>query len=320
MRKILVAGGAGFIGSHLCRKLLEQGNMVTCFDNLQSGNMDNIFELAGNKNFHFINKDIAIPFCRTGPFGRVSQIYNLACPNNPADYQANPVKSILTSTLGSIDLLNVARETFATVLQASTSGVYGDPEICPQNENYRGRVDCIGAQSCYEEGNRAAETLFFNYHRQYQADIRVIRIFDTYGPHMAHNGVVSNFIIQALNNQDITIYGDGSQTRSFQYVDDLVDGMIKMMNNESDFIGPVNIGNPEKITIKELAENILRLIPESKSRIIYKNAVSDGPRHTVPIIPDISLAKEELDWSPKIDLETGLKKTIEYFKKYQIKK
>ena len=308
MKKILVAGGAGFIGYHLCRKLLEQGNKVICLDNLQTGSLDNISELFKNNNFRFIKRDVIEPL-----FIDVDQIYNLACPASPIHYQSDPVKTTVTSVMGAINLLNLAKETGAKILQASTSEVYGDPEVHPQTEDYWGHVNCIGIRSCYDEGKRAAETLFFDYYRQYQTDIRVIRIFNTYGPYMATNDgrVVSNFIIQTLNNQDITIYGDGSQTRSFQFVDDLVGGMIRMMNNNLGFIGPVNIGNPGEFTIKELAENILKLIPGSHSKIIYEDPVADDPKQRKP---NISLAKEKLNWKPEINLTDGLKKTIDYFK------
>ncbi|MFZ4632245.1 MAG: UDP-glucuronic acid decarboxylase family protein [Patescibacteria group bacterium] len=308
MKKILVAGGAGFIGFHLCRKLLDQGNQVICLDNLQTGSFNNISELLSDKNFRFLKRDVVEPL-----FIDVDQIYNLACPASPIHYQSDPVKTTVTSVMGAINLLNLAKETGATILQASTSEVYGDPEVHPQTEDYWGHVNCTGIRSCYDEGKRAAETLFFDYYRQYQTNIRVIRIFNTYGPYMAPDDgrVVSNFIIQAINNQNITIYGDGSQTRSFQFVDDLVGGMIKMMNNNDSFVGPVNIGNPGEFTIKELAENILRLIPESASKIICEAAVIDDPKQRKP---DISLAKRTLNWEPKINLEEGLKKTIEYFK------
>ena len=307
MKRILIAGGAGFIGFHLCRKLLCQGNQIICLDNLQTGNMDNIFDLLKNKNFRFIKRDVIEPL-----FVDVEQIYNLACPASPIHYQFDPVKTTVTSVMGAVNLLNLAKENKARILQASTSEVYGNPEIHPQTESYLGNVNCIGIRSCYDEGKRVAETLFFDYYRQYQTDIRVIRIFNTYGPHMSNNDgrVVSNFIIQALNNKDVTIFGDGSQIRSFQFVDDLVVGMIAMMNNESDFVGPVNLGNTGEFTIKELAENILRLIPESKSKIIYESAVIDDPKQRRP---DISLAKEKLNWEPTVKLEDGLRQTIEYF-------
>lgn len=307
--KILVAGGAGFIGSHLCRRLLADGNKVICLDNLQTGSRDNIAELLDNKNFEFIEQDVITPI-------RVDaeQIYNLACPASPVHYQHDPVKTTVTSVMGAINLLNLAKENKAKILQASTSEVYGDPEIHPQPETYWGKVNCIGIRSCYDEGKRCAETLFFDYYRQYQIDIRVIRIFNTYGPNMHPNDgrVVSNFIVQALKNEDITIYGDGSQTRSFQYVDDLIEGLVRMMNNDSNFVGPVNIGKPVEFTIKELAEMVLKLIPESQSRIIYKDLPADDPRQRKP---DISLAKAKLGWEPKIKLEEGLKNTIEYFRK-----
>lgn len=308
MQTILVAGGAGFIGSHLCRRLLERGDKVICLDNLQTGSEKNIEELMSNDNFSFINQDVIEPLSIN-----VDQIYNLACPASPVHYQHDPVKTTVTSVMGAVNLLNLAKDNGARILQASTSEVYGDPEVHPQTEAYWGHVNCTGPRSCYDEGKRAAETLFFDYYRQYNTDIRVIRIFNTYGPNMAENDgrVVSNFIIQALKDEDITIYGDGSQTRSFQYVDDLLAGMMLMMDNENSFIGPVNIGNPGEFTIKELAEKILTLIPESKSKIIYQDAAIDDPRQRKP---DISLAKSSLNWEPKIDLEEGLKKTITYFK------
>lgn len=308
MKKILVAGGCGFIGCHLCHKLLSQGHQVICLDNLQTGNLDNISNLIKNKNFSFIEASVTKPF-----FSDVKQIYNLACPASPVQYQLDPVNTTITSVIGSINLLNLATKNNATILQASTSEIYGDPEVHPQTENYLGHVNCIGPRSCYDEGKRAAESLFFDYYRQYQTNIRIIRIFNTYGPKMKNNDgrVVSNFIFQALSNQDITIYGDGSQSRSFQYIDDLIDGMIKMMNNKNNFIGPVNIGNPVEITIKQLAETILQLIPESTSKIIYKKSLTDDPRQRKP---DIFLAQKKLNWKPKIKLITGLKKTIRYFK------
>lgn len=308
MKKILVTGGAGFIGSHLCKRLLDEGNTVICIDNLQTSSKENIEELLKNPNFIFILHDVITPFV-----AKVDEIYNLACPASPIHYQFNPTKTIRTSVIGAINMLELAKESGAKILQSSTSEVYGDPSVHPQPETYWGNVNPIGIRSCYDEGKRCAETLFFDYHRQFNTKIRVIRIFNTYGPNMAENDgrVVSNFIIQALKNEDITIYGEGNQTRSFQYVDDLVNGMIKMMNNESDFIGPVNIGNPGEFTIKELAEMILKLIPESKSKIVYSQLPKDDPRQRKP---DISLAKEKLDWEPTIRLEEGLVKTIEYFR------
>ena len=307
--KILVTGGAGFIGSHLCKKLLEDGNDVICLDNFFTGTKDNVLDLMDNKKFELLRHDVTFPL-----YVEVDQIYNLACPASPIHYQFDPVQTTKTSVHGAINMLGLAKRTKARILQASTSEVYGDPEVHPQVESYWGRVNPVGIRSCYDEGKRCAETLFFDYYRQNKVDIRVIRIFNTYGPNMHPNDgrVVSNFIVQALNNEDITIYGDGSQTRSFQYVDDLIDGMVRMMNNKENFVGPVNIGNPHEFTIKELAEKVLEMIPESKSKIIYKDLPQDDPKQRQP---DISLAKEKLDWEPKTELEEGLTKTIEYFKK-----
>ncbi len=306
--KILVTGGAGFIGSHLCRRLLADGHEVICLDNLQTGSRENISGLLENNNFRFIEHDVAEPLRI-----EAEQIYNLACPASPVHYQSDPVKTTVTSVLGAINVLNSARVNKARILQASTSEVYGDPDVHPQPETYWGRVNCIGPRSCYDEGKRAAETLFFDYYRQYKTDIRVIRIFNTYGPNMHPNDgrVVSNFIVQALKNEDITIYGNGSQTRSFQYIDDLIEGMVRMMNNQENFIGPVNLGNPGEFTIKELAEMVLKLLPESQSKIIYKDLPLDDPRQRKP---DIALAKEKLGWEPTIGLEEGLKRTIKYFR------
>lgn len=307
--KILITGGAGFIGSHLCKRLLEEGNEVICLDNFFTGAEANIRPFLKNPKFELRRHDITFPLNI-----EVDQIYNLACPASPIHYQFDPVQTTKTSVYGAINVLDLAKRTKATILQASTSEIYGDPEVHPQPETYWGKVNCIGIRSCYDEGKRCAETLFFDYYRQYKTDIRVIRIFNTYGPNMhpADGRVVSNFIVQALKNKSITIYGDGSQTRSFQYIDDLIEGMIRMMNNREKFIGPVNLGNPEEFTIKELAETVLRLIPESKSRIIYKDLPADDPRQRKP---DITLAKAKLKWEPKIKLEEGLKKTIEYFRK-----
>lgn len=307
--KILVTGGAGFIGSHLCRRLLDEGHEVICVDNLFTGNKDNILELLDNKKFEFVRHDVTFPL-----YVEVDQIYNLACPASPIHYQFDPVQTTKTSVHGAINMLGLAKRTRAKILQASTSEVYGDPEIHPQPETYWGKVNPIGVRSCYDEGKRCAETLFFDYYRQHNLEIRVIRIFNTYGPNMHPNDgrVVSNFIVQALKNENITIYGDGTQTRSFQYVDDLIDGMIKMMNNKQGFIGPVNIGNPNEFTIKELAEKIIQLIPESKSKIIYKSLPQDDPKQRKP---DIDLARKKLNWEPVIQLEEGLNKTIEYFRK-----
>ncbi len=308
--KILVTGGAGFIGSHLCKKLLlEDGHDIICLDNFFTGTKDNILELLENKKFEILRHDITIPIHL-----EVDQIYNLACPASPIHYQFDPVQTTKTSVHGAMNVLELAKKTGAKILQASTSEVYGDPEVHPQIESYWGHVNPIGFRSCYDEGKRCAETLFFDYYRQNKVNIRVVRIFNTYGPNMMINDgrVVSNFIVQALKNEDITLYGNGSQTRSFMYVDDLIDGMIKMMNNKEGFVGPVNIGNPHEFTIKQLAEKVLEMIPESKSKFIYKELPSDDPLQRQP---DISLAKEKLNWEPKIELEEGLKKTINYFRK-----
>jgi UDP-glucuronate decarboxylase len=308
MAKILITGGAGFIGSHLSKKLLDEGHEVLCLDNFFTGSKKNIHKLMDDKNFEIIRHDITSPIQL-----EVDQIYNLACPASPVHYQFDPVQTIRTSILGAMNMLDLANRTKAKILQASTSEVYGDPNIHPQPESYWGNVNPIGIRSCYDEGKRSAETLFFDYHRQYAVDIRVIRIFNTYGPNMhpQDGRVVSNFIMQALNNSDITIYGDGSQTRSFQFVDDLVEGMYKMMNNEKDFIGPVNIGNPDEFTIKQLAEKVLEMIPESKSKIIFEELPQDDPKQRQP---DIDLARDNLDWRPVIKLEEGLSKTIDYFR------
>lgn len=306
-KKILVTGGAGFVGSHLCRRLLSEGHEVVCLDNYFTGTKDNVIDLIPNPRFELMRHDVTFPL-----YIEVDQIYNLACPASPIHYQFDPVQTTKTSVHGAINMLGLAKRTKARILQASTSEVYGDPEEHPQKETYWGHVNPIGFRSCYDEGKRCAETLFFDYYKQNQVDIRVIRIFNTYGPNMHPNDgrVVSNFIVQALKNQDITIYGDGSQTRSFQYVDDLIEGMIKMMNQDG-FIGPVNIGNPGEFTIKQLAEMTLKFIPESTSKIIYKPLPSDDPKQRCP---DITLAKEKLSWEPTIKLEDGLKKTIDYFK------
>lgn len=306
--KILVTGGAGFVGSHLCRRLLDDGHEVLCVDNFFTGNKDNILELLDNKKFEMLRHDVTFPL-----YVEVDQIYNLACPASPIHYQFDPVQTTKTSVHGAINMLGLAKRTKARILQASTSEVYGDPEVHPQVESYWGKVNPIGIRSCYDEGKRCAETLFFDYWRQHKIEIKVIRIFNTYGPNMHPNDgrVVSNFIMQALNNKNITIYGDGSQTRSFQYVDDLIEVMVRMMNSKKSFIGPVNTGNPKEFTIKQLAEKILEMIPESKSKIVYKKLPMDDPRQRKP---DISLAKKELKWEPKIKLEDGLAPTIEYFR------
>lgn len=305
-KRILVTGGAGFIGSHLCEYLLNQGHDVVCLDNYFTGNKDNIVHLLDNPYFELVRHDVIVPYLI-----EVDQIYNLACPASPVHYQYNPIKTVKTSVMGMINMLGLAKRVKARILQASTSEVYGDPKIHPQQEDYWGHVNPIGERSCYDEGKRVAETLCMSYHKQNEVDIRIIRIFNTYGPKMHPNDgrVVSNFIVQALKGEDITIYGDGSQTRSFQYVDDLISGMTKMMNT-SDFIGPVNIGNPNEFTIKKLAETVINLT-NSSSKIIYKPLPSDDPLQRQP---DISLAKEKLNWSPKVQLEEGLIKTINYFK------
>lgn len=308
-KQILITGGAGFIGSHLSRRLLDDGHDVLCVDNFFTGSKENITDLLSNPRFELLRHDVTFPL-----YTEADEIYNLACPASPVHYQFDPVQTTKTSVHGAINMLGLAKRTKAKILQASTSEVYGDPKITPQREDYWGHVNPIGFRSCYDEGKRCAETLFFDYYRQHKMDIRVIRIFNTYGPNM-HPGdgrVVSNFIVQALRNEDITIYGDGSQTRSFQYVDDLIEGMVRMMNNESGFVGPVNIGNPNEFTIKQLAEMVLRLIPESVSKISYKPLPSDDPLQRNP---DITLARENLGgWEPKVQLEEGLLKTIDYFR------
>ena len=307
--KILVTGGAGFIGSHLCRRLVADGHDVLCADSLFTGSKDNVLDLLDNKRFEFIRHDICAPLTV-----EVDQVYNLACPASPNHYQFNPVHTTKTSVNGMINMLGLARRTKAVILQASTSEVYGDPEIHPQPETYWGRVNTVGPRACYDEGKRCAETLCFDYFRQHKVQIRVVRIFNTYGPNMHPNDgrVVSNFIVQALQNRDITIYGDGAQTRSFQYVDDLIAGMLAMMNNTSAFTGPVNIGNPEEFTIKQLAEKVLALIPESRSKLVFKPLPQDDPRQRQP---DIRLAKEKLGWEPKVKLNEGLIKTVDYFRR-----
>lgn len=306
-KRVVVTGGSGFIGSHLCERLIEQGNDVICVDNLFTGRKDNIRHLMNHPYFEFVRHDVIEPY-----YIECDQIYNLACPASPIHYQYDPIKTGKTSVIGALNSLGLAKRCHARILQASTSEVYGDPEVHPQPESYRGCVNPIGPRSCYDEGKRMAETLFFDYNRQHNVDIKVIRIFNTYGPRMAINDgrVVSNFIVQALKNEDITIYGDGSQTRSFCYVDDLVDGMIKMMNSENDFTGPVNLGNPGEFTMLELANKVID-ITGSKSQIIYKELPQDDPKQRKPVI---DLAKEKLDWEPHIRLEEGLIKTIDYFK------
>lgn len=306
-KRILVTGGAGFLGSHLCERLLEQGNEVVCMDNLFTGSVDNIRALMDNPHFRFVEHDVVEPMDV-----EVDQIYNLACPASPVHYQFDPIKTAKTSVFGALNVLELAKKYNARVLQASTSEVYGDPEVHPQPESYRGCVNPIGIRSCYDEGKRMAETLFFDYHRQHGVEIKVIRIFNTYGPRMSKNDgrVVSNFIVQALNGDDITIYGDGKQTRSFCYVDDLIEGMIRLMNSREGFTGPVNIGNPGEFTMLELAQKVIGLTG-SKSKIVYMPLPSDDPTQRKPVI---ELAKKELDWEPAILLEEGLKRTIEYFR------
>ena len=306
-KRILVTGGAGFVGSHLCKALLEQENHVICMDNLYTGCMANLEDVADHPDFEFIRHDVIEPFDL-----EVDQIFNLACPASPKHYQNSPIETIKTSIFGAFNALDLARKRNATILQTSTSEVYGDPFEHPQKESYWGNVNPIGLRACYDEGKRCSEAIFMNYHRAYGVDIRIIRIFNTYGPHMAvnDNRVVSNFIVQALRNEDITIYGSGDQTRSFQYVDDLIRAMILMMN-QKDFIGPVNLGNPGEFTMLELAELVIKLTG-SKSKLVFHPLPADDP---VRRKPDISLAKSKLDWQPVVSLEEGLAKTIEYFRK-----
>ena len=312
-KRILITGGAGFLGSHLCDRLTEDGHDVLCLDNFFTGAKRNISHLIGKPNFELIRHDLVHPI-----FLEVDEIYNLACPASPIHYQYNPVKTVKTNVMGAINMLGVAKRVKAKILQASTSEVYGNPTVHPQNEDYWGNVNTIGPRSCYDEGKRCAETLFFDYHRQNRVNIRVVRIFNTYGPRMHPNDgrVVSNFIVQALTNRDITVYGDGSQTRSFCYVDDLIEGLIRMMNGPDDFVGPVNLGNPTESTILELAEKTIRLTG-SKSKIIFKPLPQDDPLQRRP---DITLAKEMLQWEPRIDVAKGLNKTIEYFRSILEKK
>lgn len=306
-KRVLVTGGAGFLGSHLCERLLNDGNEVLCVDNFFTGSRRNIEHLLGNRRFELLRHDITFPL-----YVEVDEIYNLACPASPVHYQFDPVQTTKTSVVGAINMLGLAKRTKARILQASTSEVYGDPQIHPQTEEYWGHVNPIGTRSCYDEGKRCAETLFFDYHRQHRLDIKVVRIFNTYGPSMHPNDgrVVSNFVIQALKGSALTIYGDGSQTRSFCYVDDLIEGMIRMMNSRSGFIGPVNIGNPTEFTMLELA-NFAISLTGSNSRVKYMPLPSDDPRQRQP---DISVANRELEWSPKVKLEEGLLKTIAYFR------
>ncbi len=305
-RRILVTGGAGFLGSHLCERLLEEGNEVLCVDNFFTGSRQNISHLMDNKNFELMRHDVTFPL-----YVEVDEIYNLACPASPVHYQFDPVQTTKTSVMGAINMLGLAKRLKIKVLQASTSEVYGDPEVHPQPESYKGSVNPIGIRACYDEGKRCAETLFFDYHRQHNVQIKVMRIFNTYGPRMHPNDgrVVSNFVVQALKGEDITVYGEGAQTRSFCYCDDLIEGMVRLMNSSNDITGPINIGNPSEFTILQLAQKVIELTG-SKSKIIYKPLPQDDPMQRKPVI---DLAKEKLGWEPKIALEDGLKKTIAYF-------
>ena len=308
MKRILITGGAGFIGSHLCERLLNEGNDIICLDNFFTGSKDNIRHMIGNNRFELVRHDITKEF-----YAEVDQIYNLACPASPIHYQYNPIKTMKTSVIGIMNVLGLAKRCKARILQASTSEVYGDPKVHPQVEEYWGNVNPIGIRSCYDEGKRCAETFMMDYHRQNHVDIRIVRIFNTYGPNMALDDgrVVSNFIVQALKNEDITVYGEGKQTRAFCYVSDLVEGLIRMMNNEEGFIGPVNLGNPVEYTILDFAKLIIELTG-SKSKIVYKDLPSDDPTQR---LPNISKAKEKLGWEPSVPLKDGLIKTIEYFEK-----
>ena len=307
MKKILVTGGAGFVGSHLCKKLLDEGNEVICLDNFYTGNKNNISGLLSNKSFELLRHDVTFPI-----YLEIDQIYNLACPASPIHYQTDPVQTTKTSVHGAINMLGLAKRTKSKILQASTSEVYGDPTIHPQIESYWGNVNPVGIRSCYDEGKRCAETLFFDYYRQHKLKIKVARIFNTYGPHMHINDgrVVSNFIIQALKGEDMTIFGDGTHTRSFCYVSDLVEALIKLMNSDDNFIGPVNLGNPDEFTMNELADLVIKLT-NSSSKIVQKTLPEDDPKQRQP---DITLAQTKLDWEPRVMLEEGLILTIRYFK------
>ena len=307
MKRILVSGGAGFIGSHLCTRLINNGHEVICLDNFCTGSKDNIAHLMGNHHFEVVRHDVTYPYS-----AEVDEIYNLACPASPIHYQHDPIQTAKTSVLGAINMLGLAMRLDAKVLQASTSEVYGDPIVHPQPEYYWGNVNPVGYRSCYDEGKRCAETLFMDYHRQNDVRVKIIRIFNTYGPRMLPNDgrVVSNFVLQALNNEDITIYGDGKQTRSFQYIDDLIEGMIRMMETEDDFTGPVNLGNPNEFSIQELAKKIIAMTGSS-SKIVFKSLPNDDPKQRQP---DITLARKKLGWEPTIELEDGLSRMIEYFK------
>lgn len=308
MQKSLITGGAGFLGSHLCDRLIKEGHDVLCVDNFFTGSKTNIAHLIGNPYFELMRHDVTFPL-----YVEVDQIYNLACPASPVHYQFDPVQTTKTSVHGAINMLGLAKRVKARIFQASTSEVYGDPAVHPQPESYWGHVNPIGPRSCYDEGKRCAETLFFDYHAQHNLDIKVVRIFNTYGPRMHPNDgrVVSNFIVQALKGEDITIYGDGSQTRSFCYVDDLIEGFVRMMNTEADFTGPVNMGNPNEFSMLELAEKVLHLVG-GKSKLAYQPLPTDDPRQRQP---NIELAKEKLGWTPEVQLEDGLKETIAYFRR-----
>ena len=307
-KRILITGGAGFLGSHLAERMLNDGHDVLVVDNFFTGTKDNLKHLMGNPHLEIMRHDVTFPL-----YVEVDEIFNLACPASPIHYQFDPVQTTKTSVHGAINMLGLAKRVKAKILQASTSEIYGDPEVHPQVESYWGHVNCTGIRSCYDEGKRCAETLFFDYWRQHKTRIKVIRIFNTYGPRMHPNDgrVVSNFIVQALNNQDITLFGDGNQTRSFCYVDDLIEGMVRLMNTGDDVTGPVNVGNPGEFTIRELAEKVIQLTG-SKSKLVFKPLPQDDPRQRKP---DITLAKKVLGWEPKVPLEEGLKKTIEYFDK-----
>lgn len=308
MKRVLITGGAGFIGSHLCERMLQEGNDVICLDNYFTGNKDNIRHLLDNHNFELVRHDVTEPF-----YAEIDEIYNLACPASPIHYQYNPIKTMKTSFYGAMNMLGLAKRTKAKILQASTSEVYGDPTVHPQVEGYWGNVNPIGIRSCYDEGKRASETLFMDYHRQNNVRIKIIRIFNTYGPRMnpADGRVVSNFIVQALKGENITIYGDGNQTRSFQYVDDLVEAMVRMMATGDDVIGPINTGNPGEFTMLALAQKVIEMTG-AKSKIVFETLPSDDPKQRKP---DISLAYEKLNgWQPNINLDQGLRKTIDYFK------
>lgn len=308
LNKTLVTGGAGFLGSHLCDRLIERGDDVLCVDNFFTGSKNNVSHLLGNSNFELMRHDVTFPL-----YVEVDRIFNLACPASPVHYQHDPVQTTKTSVHGAINMLGLAKRVHARILQASTSEVYGDPDVHPQPESYWGRVNPIGIRSCYDEGKRCAETLFFDYYRQHQVEIKVMRIFNTYGPrmHPQDGRVVSNFIVQALKGENLTIYGDGQQTRSFCYVDDLIDGMLRLMDSSADFTGPINIGNPVEFTMLELAEKVIKLVG-GNSKLIFLPLPSDDPKQRQP---DISLAKEKLVWEPKVNLEDGLKETISYFRK-----